>query len=663
MPGRGAGEARQRRAADTGGPRAALPLRAPGPAHRLSPAAPAGDDPDEYGFLAGALADAATLRRAGALARRWNVTPLAVMLSQGWVRPDDYVHALARSCGARPLDERDQASLVPPAAASPRQILRAAVLRGRQGYAVDATSSRPADIRRALAQISGSQRPSLATGRALRHAIAHRLRHSLTSHAVHGLARRNRDECAAGGLARTQTFALAAIATMLLLGFACWPLPTLRILATVATLFFALVVALRVIACADLLFAAPLRWASARAPAAIAEGDLPVYTLLVPLFREAQMLPALARALARLDYPAAKLDIKLIFESIDAETIAAAKALELPANIEFIVVPQGGPRTKPKALNYALPFARGEYVGIYDAEDRPEPDQLRRALAAFRAGPANLGCVQARLNFYNATENWLTKQFAIEYAALFDGVLPALDRLTLPIPLGGTSCHFRLAALFWLRAWDAFNVTEDADLGMRLARRGFVCRVLASTTQEEATCRLKPWLHQRTRWLKGWMQTYAVHMRRPVRLWHELGPARFIGFQTVIGGMVLSALVHPLFYLLVIAEAASEALFALPGSLLGLPFWTLGIANVAIGYAASMTLGLAALRRRGLSLAPQVLLMPFYWLLISFAAYRALVQLLYAPYRWEKTEHGLTNLADAAARERALKRSRRLALS
>lgn len=204
-----------------------------------------------------------------------------------------------------------------------------------------------------------------------------------------------------------------------------------------------------------------------------------------------------------------------------------------------------------------------------------------------------------------------------------------------------------MAALRWLGAWDAFNVTEDADLGIRLYRRGYICHVLDSTTLEEATCRFGPWLRQRTRWMKGFMQTWLVHMRRPVRLWRELGTARFLGFQAVIGGMIFSALAHPWFYVLVAAEAMRGELLAPPGSLLGMHIWLLALFNVALGYLASMGLALLALRWRGARLAPHILFMPFYWLLISLAAYRALYQLVRAPFHWEKTEHGLSRMVAA----------------
>jgi cellulose synthase/poly-beta-1,6-N-acetylglucosamine synthase-like glycosyltransferase len=250
--------------------------------------------------------------------------------------------------------------------------------------------------------------------------------------------------------------------------------------------------------------------------------------------------------------------------------------------------------------------------------------------------------LQARLNLYNVQDNWLTRQFTIEYCALFDGLLPALDRLELPIPLGGTSNHFRVSALRWLAAWDPHNVTEDADLGMRLARNGYRCRVLDSTTYEEAPVLFGSWLRQRTRWLKGFMQTWLVHMRAPRLLRRELGWRGFIAFQVMLGGTVLSSLVHPWFYVLAAFEVSRGGFLATPESLLGWPFWLIAWFSLVAGYLAAMGLGLLAVQRRGYgALVKQVPLMPIYWLLISLAAYRALWQYMTARFKWEKTEHGL----------------------
>jgi cellulose synthase/poly-beta-1,6-N-acetylglucosamine synthase-like glycosyltransferase len=420
---------------------------------------------------------------------------------------------------------------------------------------------------------------------------------------------------------------------------------TIRALSFLLALIFIPVIALRIVTLRDLLREPPAE--RSEAGSRIPDAELPIYTILVALFREAKVLPALLRGLTTLDYPAAKLDIKLVLEACDSETIAAAKALDLPGNVEIVVVPELEPRTKPRALNYALPLARGEYLVIYDAEDRPERDQLRKALAEFRRGPPNLACLQGRLNLYNADENWLTRQFTIEYCALFDGLLPTLDRLGLPFPLGGTSNHFRVSALKWLLAWDPYNVTEDADLGARLARSGYVCRVLDSTTHEEAPCRLLMWLKQRTRWLKGYVQTWLVHMRSPRKLLRELGPWGFASFQIMVGGTVLSALVHPWFYVLLAADAGRGVFAAQPDSLLGLPFWTMAWINLGCGYLAALGVGLLAVHRRGYRfLLRQIPLMPFYWLLVSVAAYRALWQFASAQrFKWEKTEHGVTRAA------------------
>jgi cellulose synthase/poly-beta-1,6-N-acetylglucosamine synthase-like glycosyltransferase len=226
------------------------------------------------------------------------------------------------------------------------------------------------------------------------------------------------------------------------------------------------------------------------------------------------------------DYPRDRLDIKLVLEADDTETIAAAE--QCGGGLEIVRVPDHGPRTKPKAANYALSFARGEYLVIYDAEDRPEPDQLLKAVAAFRAAPRRIACLQARLNFYNADHNWITRMFALDYALWFDVLLPGLDRIGVPMPLGGTSNHFRTQILRDIGGWDAFNVTEDADIGIRLSQLGFGVSMIASTTYEEAPIALGPWLRQRSRWLKGYMQTWLVHMRDPLRLLRSAGPGGFL---------------------------------------------------------------------------------------------------------------------------------------
>jgi cellulose synthase/poly-beta-1,6-N-acetylglucosamine synthase-like glycosyltransferase len=384
-----------------------------------------------------------------------------------------------------------------------------------------------------------------------------------------------------------------------------------------------------------------------RQPRIRTDDQLPVYTIVIALYREAAAVRGLVAALRDLNYPLEKLDIKLVLEPDDRETRRAIERLRLGFPFEIVIAPVDGPRTKPKALNAALPFARGTFVAVFDAEDRPEPDQLRLAYDEFiRNDDERLACVQARLTIDNTADSWLTRLFTAEYAGLFDVFLPGLAKWRLPLPLGGSSNHFRTAVLRRIGAWDPYNVTEDADLGMRLARFGYRTSVIPSTTYEEAPARFGPWLRQRTRWFKGWMQTWLVHMRSPLRLARELGLPGFVVFQLVVGGTVLAALVHALFAAqLIFHMATTPADDAATHLLLGIY-----AAMLLYGYVVSAALAFVGLLRRGLLAYGWVLLLtPIYWLLLSLAAWRALFQLLLDPYSWEKTEHGLARTSRLAS--------------
>ena len=385
---------------------------------------------------------------------------------------------------------------------------------------------------------------------------------------------------------------------------------------------------------------------TAGAVADLTDAELPVCTVIVPVFREARVLPLLFQALRNIDYPASKLEVKLVLEEDDRETIAAAEALKPPGTFEIVRVPASQPRTKPKACNYALLFARGEFVTIYDAEDQPEPDQLKKAVIAFRRGGPKLACVQARLNYFNRTENWLTRMFTLEYSQWFDFLLPGLHKLKMPIPLGGTSNHFRLAVLRRVRAWDPFNVTEDADLGIRLAQEGYAIGVINSTTFEEANSVLASWIRQRSRWIKGYMQTWLVHMRHPIDLWRKIGWRGTFCFHFFIGAPALLALVNPivwtitvLFYLM--HDTSFSWLF--PEPIGTMATFNLFFANLLLVYFGIV----AALKRRYLELVPTGVMQPLYWVLHSIAAYKALWQLVFKPHYWEKTEHGTSSFTGA----------------
>lgn len=374
---------------------------------------------------------------------------------------------------------------------------------------------------------------------------------------------------------------------------------------------------------------------------ALGTRDLPVYTVLVPMYKEPEVLPILAAALRKMDYPRSKLDIKLVLEADDVATINAAKALALDATFEIIRVPRSLPKTKPKACNYALQFARGQYLTIYDAEDKPEPDQLKKALVTFRKLGPDTACVQARLNFFNAEENWLTRMFTLEYSLWFDMFLPALDRLRIPIPLGGTSNHFDLEKLRAAGLWDPFNVTEDADLGLRFAAMGYRVAVVDSVTYEEANSQTGNWIRQRSRWIKGHMQTWLVNMRDPAGLLRRVGFRGFCSLQLFIGGGVLSAIGYPFmvvpFAIWVFTRSTGLATF-FPPEVRVVTFLNLVAGNSFLIYLSM----LAAAKRHHFSLLPHALTVPAYWLLMSVAGYKGLWQLITRPFYWEKTNHGVS---------------------
>ncbi|MEC5322172.1 glycosyltransferase [Aurantimonas sp. A3-2-R12] len=373
----------------------------------------------------------------------------------------------------------------------------------------------------------------------------------------------------------------------------------------------------------------------------------PLYSVLVALYHEAAMVDRLVRALSKLDWPVSRIEIKLICEGDDAATIRAVeRAIAGHPQFEVVVIPACEPRTKPKALNYALPLTAGEFLVLYDAEDEPDPGQLREAFGRFRQGPANLVCLQAPLVVRNGANNWLAGIFALEYAALFRRLLPWLSGHGFPVPLGGTSNHFVRSRLIEIGGWDSHNVTEDADLGMRFYRAGYRVETLSSPTMEDAPERWAVWHRQRTRWTKGWAQTWLVHMRQPGILRRQIGLRNFVVFQLLFVGMLASALAHPVFLALAILSLASFATNGLSSAYQGLIF-ALDLFNAVGGYAAFIALSIGALdaRERGV-LVKYYPLLYLYWLLIAVAALRALGQLVSAPHQWEKTPHDIRSRAD-----------------
>ena len=480
------------------------------------------------------------------------------------------------------------------------------------------------------------QRVALTTPAILQGCIRMASRHAIAHHAAHELPTSMPRLSAFGRASPWQIIAAGGMILLLSFFGTLAPVATLVITGLVLGPLFLVLATLRMAA----VFEPEARLATGK-NALLSDADLPVYTVLVPLYRETGILPQLIGALAALDYPAAKLDIKILVEADDEPLQAALGAMVLAPFFTVVIVPHGEPRTKPRALNAGLIEARGTLLTIFDAEDVPDADQLRLAATVFKRSGNHVACLQARLSIDNAYDNILTRGFALEYAGLFDVINPGLVRSGLPFLMGGTSNHFRTDVLRKVGGWDAWNVTEDADLAIRLVRAGFRMADCPSTTWEEAPAGLGSWMRQRRRWMKGFMQSAATHSRQPVLTMRELGLLQFACLTSLSLGTVLSAMFYPLFWVMTgIAIWQGDVLS--PSGPAQIVASSLALTLFAAGLLAMFGPPiLGAVRRRAWRLLWAVPFVPVYALLVSVAAWLALVDWIAHPFHWHKTEHGL----------------------
>ncbi|MCK8465287.1 glycosyltransferase [Aliiroseovarius sp. S1339] len=365
---------------------------------------------------------------------------------------------------------------------------------------------------------------------------------------------------------------------------------------------------------------------------------LPTVSILVPLYKEREIAGRLVKRLARLSYPRELLDVCLVVEEDDTMTQETLAKSDLPRWMRQIVVPRGVVKTKPRAMNFALDFCRGSVIGVYDAEDAPAPDQIHKIVRRFAEREAEVACLQGKLDFYNARTNWLSRCFTVEYATWWGIVLPGVERAGFAIPLGGTTLFFRREVLEALGRWDAHNVTEDADLGIRLARHGYRTELVDTVTEEEANCRVWPWIKQRSRWIKGYAMTYGVHMRQPRQLLRDLGWWKFLGFQILFLGSLSQFLLAPILW----------TFWAFP---LGLPHPLRGVMPnellIILGTVfmatelLTITVGIQAVSNAKLRwLRFWVPTLHLYYPLASLAAMKGFVEIVTKPFYWDKTQHG-----------------------
>jgi glycosyltransferase XagB len=592
----------------------------------------------------------ADLLTAAAEARRQAIPPEAAVLASGTIRERYFYQCLARHLGAAFID----GEIALGAGARYPHAVHAglAPLNGGDGSCWLA-APRGQLLAYLLARARGGARLggrlAITTPSHLSHLVRAGATASILREASLGLSNLDPSLSAKERPSRAQRTCAMAAAVAATLAFGLAPAFTLLVVSLLMTCFFLASIWLR-------LFAGAASTACRQQPfrARVEDRRLPVYSVVVALHREARVVAQLVAALAAIDYPRGKLDVKLVIEQDDRATRLAIEALDLPPTYEIVVAPAGWPRTKPRALNIALPLARGELLVIFDAEDAPAPGQLREAAERFLRAPRELACLQARLAIDNIEDSWLTRLFAIEYAVLFDVVNPGLAGLGLPLPLGGSSNHFRTEVLREVCGWDAWNVTEDADLGLRLARFGYGVGILPSTTQEEAPAFIDAWLRQRRRWSKGWMQTFITLTRDPRRLVAELGVAPSLALALTMTGLVIAPPLWPFFTALLVHDLGAR--LPSPASAFELIEVVLWMSAVFFGTASIIGLALLGMRRRKLlGLWPFLALLPLYYLLTSAAAWMALYDLILRPYHWHKTEHGLAktsrqNLLTPAAR-------------
>ncbi|HQU67281.1 MAG TPA: glycosyltransferase [Albidovulum sp.] len=589
----------------------------------------------------------ANLLRALALRDRQDIRLGEILLTRGWVREADLMDALCQQWQARQVDlvaEPPDARLLD--RLGPDFCLRHSVLPWRQTGNVSVFATACPDtferMRDALPQNFGKVAMVLAPARDVHLAL---LRARGAALACRAETRVGAEESCRGPQGvRARRIATAGFASLALAAIAA-PRATLAALSLWAILTLVATTFLKLAAGAATVRAALARRHNDPLPALPAK--LPVVSMMVPLFREDDIVPRLIERLGRLDYPKELLDILLVVEEDDAATRAALARHRLPRWMRVIAVPDGPLRTKPRALNFALDFCRGSIVGVWDAEDKPAPGQITEAVRRFASAPADVACLQGILDFYDARHNWLTRCFTIDYAVWFRAVLPGLAELGLVVPLGGTTLFFRREILEKLGGWDAHNVTEDADLGLRLARHGYRTELIRTVTEEEPNSRVLAWLRQRSRWQKGYAITWASHMRSPQRLWRDLGPRRFCGVQVIFLGGLTEAILTPVlmsYWLVVIG---------LPHPLAGtLPAWVVAGAGILFLISEVVTLsiglwGLSGPKHR--HLIPWLPLMHFYGPLASLSSYKALWEWIVAPFYWDKTAHGVVNMAEEAA--------------
>lgn len=454
---------------------------------------------------------------------------------------------------------------------------------------------------------------------------------------------------------RGQALTIVVLAALIVLSIILFRLTLLQVFSTfvsIATIFFVLMLMFSLVIAARGMKDGTIMVTPEEIQAIqVHPHKLPFITILAAGYLEASVAEQFVRSISSLIYPnkQSRMQVIVVLEEKDTATINAFRATKMPSYMQIMVRPKGGIMTKPAALNYVLDSGvidpRSEITCVFDMEDIPDTDQVLKAVVAFNkayADDPSIVCVQARLSFdQNMNHNWITSMLAQDYLQHFGIILPGLSKMGLISPLGGTSNYILTHVLRHIK-WDPYNVTEDMNLAVFFRRLGLGVRVFNSVTSEEAVTSVRQFVKQRSRWIKGGIQTYIRHMRNPYLLYKDLGVLGFIGFQAIVGAPLVLNLINPIFWTLTLLYAVThwewiEQLYGMPAI-----FYMASICLVFGNFLYIYFLMLAGFSKKKYGLVVYALTAPLYWVLLSAAGIKAVIEYFASTksaQTWDKTTH------------------------
>lgn len=365
-------------------------------------------------------------------------------------------------------------------------------------------------------------------------------------------------------------------------------------------------------------------------PLPVSSIDWPTMTVIFPLKGEDAVIYDTIKAIKNLDYDKALMQVLVVVERTDLLTLETLSKINLPDYFELITIPSMPPFTKGRALLHAIDRVKGRYLTIFDAESRPEAAQMKKA-AFYLMNSKEEVCCQAKIRISNKSQNWITRNFATEYFEWFEFHLNKLSDKNLPFGLGGNSFYISTECLRKAGAWDAYNVTEDVDLSVRLIKQGVKLKILDSYTDESCPDSSTNWINQRTRWNKGLFITQLVHLKKSFFNPHFSTRGWFSFWLRMFCGTLLPF--YNIYITLYIATSFRNSYNSLFSKIL----WGLFAVNLLLSlYVNHINYKKLGIRQ---SIVVSFLDVVKYLILNIFAGFTAFWEYFRAPMKWNKTVH------------------------